>query len=237
MTTSAASQRAMSAPHGPPGQYPAASQTTRELKRLRSTFPRPTDPTVYVEMIRRGIFKYYDFIEIDIVASVAKQIIQRGKNDLQNRWNVTPDLIAKAQRIVDLAATVTAYERLHGEPETALEKRDRPAVKRPPRTLDPASIISCGSDEWSVRIPFRDPATGKARIHYKTIRPSKKAAQAYLDWYASLIAAGTVPKTVSQTELRDLVALAPREAAKTRERLRARVAAGGQIEPGPLTLT
>jgi hypothetical protein len=185
-------------------------------------------------MIRRGIFKYFDDLEIEIVGSVAKQILERSKNDLEDRWNVTPDLVEKAQRIVELVSRVS-----FAEPEVALGKRDRPLVKRPPRPLCPASITDCGSVGWSVRVPFRDPDTGKARIHYKTIRPSRKAAQVYLDWYSGLLAAGEAPKTVSQTELQDLAALerkAANLAATLREKLLARVVAGGRVQPGLLVL-
>ena len=83
----------------------------------------------------------------------------------------------------------------------------------------------------------RDPATkAGSSPHYKTIRGSKKDAQAYLDWYTSLVVAGNAPReTVSQSELRDLAAL-ERKAAAFREKLLARTDAGGKAEPGALAL-
>ena len=100
------------------------------------------------------------------------------------------------------------------------------------------SITNCGNLRWMVRLPLgRDPTTGKARNHFEPIRGSKREAQAYLDWYAGLVADGEPPKeTVSHTELQDLAAL-ERKAAKLRKKLLARVESGGRVEPGPLSLT
>jgi hypothetical protein len=101
-------------------------------------------------------------------------------------------------------------------------------------TPNPGSVVNCGSVGWQVRVPFRDSA-GKASTHYKTVLGSKKAAQSYLDWYSGLVAAGDAPETVSQAALQELAAL-DRKAAKFRENLLLRLAAGGRVEPGTLIL-
>jgi hypothetical protein len=81
----------------------------------------------------------------------------------------------------------------------------------------------------------RDPATGKTRYHFKSIYGSAEEARAYVNWYAGLVAAGEASETVSQSELQDLAEL-ERRAAGFREKLLARVEAGGRVEPGPLSL-
>lgn len=99
-----------------------------------------------------------------------------------------------------------------------------------------ASIVNFGPLRWGVTLRLgRDQVTGKQRRHDKTVRGSKAAAQAYLDWYAGLVVTGLAPETVSQSELQDLAALES-TAAKLRENLLARVDAGGLVEPGPLSL-
>jgi hypothetical protein len=82
----------------------------------------------------------------------------------------------------------------------------------------------------------RDPATGKRQFHRKTVNGRKADANAYLAWYTGLMAAGEAPaETVSQRELQELAWL-ERKAAKFREKLIARVEAGGKVEPGPLAI-
>jgi hypothetical protein len=83
----------------------------------------------------------------------------------------------------------------------------------------------------------RDPATGKQLYHRKPIRGPKMNARSYRDWYAGLIAAGEPPKeTVSQAELEGLRDLESK-AAEFKEKLLARVLAGGKVQPGPRSLS
>jgi hypothetical protein len=99
------------------------------------------------------------------------------------------------------------------------------------------SITNCGALLYQVRVPLHDRVTGKApKPHYKTMRGSKKIAQAYMDWYADLVRAGNPPRDViSQTELQDLAHLESKAVA-FREKLLGRVSAGGVVQPGPLSL-
>jgi hypothetical protein len=91
---------------------------------------------------------------------------------------------------------------------------------------------------WTVMLPLgRDPSTGKQLYHRKPIRGPKMNARAYRDWYAGLIAAGEPPKeTVSQAELNELGDL-ELKAAQFKEKLFARVRAGGKVQPGPRSLS
>jgi len=88
-----------------------------------------------------------------------------------------------------------------------------------------------------VTVPLgRDPATRKLFQHHKIISGAKKDAEAYRTW-ASLVASdATDLKTISQTELGELRAL-EEAAAKYREKVRAAIQAGAQVEPGPLKWT
>ena len=90
---------------------------------------------------------------------------------------------------------------------------------------------------WTVMVPLgRDPATGKQISHRKPIRGPKMNARAYRDWYAGLVAAGeSLKETVSQAELKELGAL-DLKATAFKGKLRARVHAGGKVQPGTLEL-
>jgi hypothetical protein len=125
-------------------------------------------------------------------------------------------------------------------PEEAPDGPDPDTENLPPVPLQARSnrgtITNCGTLQWAVDLPVgRDPESGKIRQHYKAIRGPKKAAEAYLDWYAGLVAGGEAPETVSQSELQDLATL-ERRAAEFPAKLLARVKAGERVEPGPLRL-
>jgi len=98
-------------------------------------------------------------------------------------------------------------------------------------------IESCGNQRWRVAVPVgRDPATGKQLYHYKSIRGSKKDAEAYLHWINTMLLVGQrFPATISQSELRQLQALQAK-ADRFREKLEAAVQAGAKVEPGELAL-
>jgi|SRR5665213_1029180 len=116
---------------------------------------------------------------------------------------------------------------------------DEPTPPVPLQSIGPnhrPTITSIGDRKWAVRLPLgRDALTGRLLLHTKAIRGAKKTAQAYIDWYVSLMAAGCAPKDViAQGELQDLAAL-ERKAAAFRAKLLGRVAAGGIVEPGALS--
>lgn len=97
--------------------------------------------------------------------------------------------------------------------------------------------MPCGPRRWQMRIPLpRDPATGRAHVHYRTVGPARKDAQAYIDWYVGLVAGGNTPlDIITQSELRNLAAI-ERKAFDSRAKLLARVNAGAKVQPGPLSL-
>jgi hypothetical protein len=105
------------------------------------------------------------------------------------------------------------------------------------RSAMPGSIMG-RARQWNVRIPiWRDPATGKVRNHYKTIRGSRGEAVVYLEWYSGLIAAGVPPQDViTQSELQDLAEL-ERTASAFREKLLVRMQVGARVQPGPRSLS
>ena len=97
------------------------------------------------------------------------------------------------------------------------------------------SAYGSGPGSWRVRVAIG--RTGSSsRPHEKTIRGTKKEAQAYADWVKELAASGHgVTSTVSQSELKELHVFQAR-ADRFRTKLQAAVSAGAKIEPGALKL-
>ena len=97
-------------------------------------------------------------------------------------------------------------------------------------------IESAGDRRWRVIVPVGKDVDGKQLHHYKSIRGSKRDAEAYFRWVNSMLLTGQrFPATVSQSELRMLQAL-QEKADRFREKLIAAVQAGAKVEPGPLHL-
>ena len=101
----------------------------------------------------------------------------------------------------------------------------------------PGRRITGWGKRWTIQINLgRDSETRKVRYHYKSIHGPKRDAQAYLDWYAELMAAGQAPtETISQSELQELAHLQAK-ATQFKEKLLAKVASGAKVQPGALTL-
>jgi hypothetical protein len=53
------------------------------------------------------------------------------------------------------------------------------------------SIMNCGDRRWGWQV--RIPLGRGSKPHYKTVGPARKDAQAYIDWYVGLVAAGNAP--------------------------------------------
>jgi hypothetical protein len=112
-----------------------------------------------------------------------------------------------------------------------------PDERAAPKFIEDKYILGCGV-RWSIVYPLgHDLATRRPLYHRKSIHGLKREAQAYLDWYAGLVAAGETPKeTIAQWELKSLADLQAK-AQEFKQKLLAKVESGTRVQPGPLTLT
>ena len=102
--------------------------SNRELKRIYASSLRLTadiDPAQIREMIRRGFFRKGIWLdELDVLESVAKEILNHRDERGRTVQQIDPLLWGHATEIVDLGAKVPFTER-HTAPDISLD--DRPS--------------------------------------------------------------------------------------------------------------
>ena len=106
--------------------------SNRELKRIYASTSRLTaniDRAQIREMIRRGFFSKGVWLdELDVLESVAQEIIHQRDAEGRTMLEIDPEFWSKAKEIVDLGAKVPVEER-HPVAKISDRKRKRAAAE------------------------------------------------------------------------------------------------------------
>ena len=106
-----------------------AKLSNRELKRIHASSLRLTaniDRAQIREMIKRGFFSKGIWLdELDVLESVAKEIMNDGDGEGRTMLEMDPELCMKAKEIVDVGARVPPKERHPGAAGTRKSRTSR----------------------------------------------------------------------------------------------------------------
>ena len=106
-----------------------AKLSNRELKRIYASSLRLTaniDRAQIREMIRRGFFSMGIWLdELDVLESVAKEIMNERDGEARTTMETDPELWMKAKEIVDIRAQVPLKERHPGAAAARKSRRSK----------------------------------------------------------------------------------------------------------------